>query len=218
MTRRTLHRGIREAAAADPRLARVVARHGLPAPRGRPPGFAGLLRAIVGQQISIHAAAAIWRRLTERLGATPDPTAFLALDDPALRAVGLSDRKRDYARDLARRVDSGALPLDTLHRLTDEEVVARLTAVRGIGRWSAEIYLLFALGRPDAFPVGDLGLRVAMERLRMTRGRPDERRALARAARWAPWRGCVAFLLWHALAGTPAPGGRPPGRAQPLGR
>ena len=181
----------------EPRFAALVLAHGLPEPRAAPRGGAGLLRAIVGQQVSIAAARAIWARLEAALGDPGDPHAILGADPETLRAAGLSRQKIGYAQSLARFLASGALPIDDLPR-DDEAAIALLTRVKGLGRWSAEIYLMFAEGRPDLLPAGDLALRVAAERLFGLGARPGERALRALGEAWAPHRSAASHLLWHA--------------------
>jgi DNA-3-methyladenine glycosylase II len=184
-------------AQVEPDVDRELARIGLPAPRVRPPGFATLLRVVVGQQLSVRAAAAIWRRLETRLGGAVEAATFCALDDMALREVGFSRRKAAYARGLAQAIEDGSLPLDALARMDRESAIARITALPGFGRWSAEIYLLFALGDADAFPADDLAVQAALQRLKRLPGRPRPREARAIVEPWAPWRGAGAIFLWH---------------------
>ncbi len=162
----------------------------------REPGFATLLRIVVAQQLSTRAAAAIWERLERVVGPGCPPASLLRLAEAELRAAGLSARKVAYARGLARAVLEGGLAVEALGGLADEEVVARITALAGFGRWSAEIYLLFALGRVDAFPADDLALQVGFQRLKGLEARPDGRRLRALVEPWAPWRGAGALLLW----------------------
>ncbi len=174
--------------------------------RTRPGGFAGLLQAIIGQQISNQAAAAIWRRLA----ATPDaltPTGMLSLNDDALRAAGLSRPKMAHARALATAMASGALDTDALPALPDAEAIARIAAVRGMGPWTAEVYLLFAEQRSDIFPAADIALAGAAAALKSLPRRPNERELRRLAAAWAPHRSLAARLLWHHwrhLTGRPA--------------
>ncbi len=177
-------------------MAAALDRLGPPEPRVREPGFATLLRIVVAQQLSTRAAAAIWARLEQMLGPGCPPTAFLGRGEAELRAAGLSARKVAYGRGLARAVLEGGLAVEALAGLEDEEVVARITALAGFGRWSAEIYLLFALGRVDAFPADDLALQVGFQRLKGLPLRPDGRRLRALVEPWAPWRGAGALLLW----------------------
>lgn len=190
-------------AARDPDIARALALIGPPPPRARPPGFGSLLRAIVGQQISAAAAASLWARLAA--GVDPlTPAAVAALEPEALRAFGLSRQKALYARGLALDIVEGRVDLDRVPLMDDVAAVAHLVQIKGIGRWSAEIYLLFALGRPDVFPAGDLALQVAAQRLKRMRRRPDEKRLLKLAEAWRPHRGAAAHFLWHYYAkGTP---------------
>jgi len=191
----------REAAAAlaarDPIFRDIEARAGpLPwQPRAR--GFPGLLRAICAQLVSNEAAFAIWRRVAALPGATT-PEGFLALD-PARIGIegGLTRQKVAHGRALAEAILSGALRLDALEAMADAEAVAHLRTVRGIGRWTAEVYLLFSLERPDVFPVGDLALQAAAAQLLGLPARPDARAMEAMAAAWAPRRAVAARLLWH---------------------
>ncbi len=193
----TLARGIDRLAASDPDLAAAVARIGYPIPRMRPSGFATLLRIMVSQQLSTRSAAAIWERLAAACGEAVTPEAFAALDDAACRAIGLSGRKIDYGRGLAAALLDGRLDLDRLAGMPGEEAVAALCALKGFGRWSAEIYLLFALGRADAWPADDLALQIGMQRLKGLDARPDRKRMDLLAEPWRPLRGCGAIFLWH---------------------
>ncbi len=182
--------------ARHPELAAIEGRAG-PLPwRTRPPGFPGLLQAIVAQQISNQAAAAIWRRLSALPGAL-DPASLLRMSDEALRAPGLSRPKVAHARALAQAFVDGRLTTAALAALDDEAAIERIAAIRGMGRWSAEIYLLFALGRDDVFPAGDLALAAAAAHLRSLPGRPSPKALLAVAECWRPARGLAARLLWH---------------------
>jgi DNA-3-methyladenine glycosylase II len=183
-------------AARDADLGRVEAVAG-PLPwRQRPPGFPGLLQAIVGQQISSQAASAIWRRLHATAGAL-HPTGLSALPDAALREAGLSRPKMAHARALAEAFAEGRLDAAMLQAMSDQEAVAAITAIRGLGSWSAEIYLLFALGRDDVFPAGDLALASATADLKRLATRPGAIALRAMAGPWRPWRGLAARLLWH---------------------
>jgi DNA-3-methyladenine glycosylase II len=186
-------------AARDAQIARALARVGYPAPRIRERGFATLLRTIVGQQVSVAAAAAIWNRLEQRLGTPPVPETLAMLDDEALRSCGLSRQKALYARSLAEHVMTGRLDLDALP-LDDEEAVARLTAVHGIGRWSAEIYLMFAEGREDIWPAGDLAVREGLGRILDMPARPTEGVVRRLGEAWRPHRSALALFTWHSYA------------------
>lgn len=182
--------------ACDPDLAGIERDAG-PLPwRVRPAGFAGLLQAIVGQQISNQAAAAIWRRVAALPGATT-PAGLLALPDEALRGAGLSRPKLAHARALADAFADGRLEAATLAALDDEAAVGAIAAVRGLGRWTAEIYLLFALGRPDVFPAADLALAAAAAHLKRLDARPGPAALRVLAEPWRPHRALAARLLWH---------------------
>ena len=194
---RRLHQALGLLAACDADVARAIERVGLPAPRARPPGFATLLRIITAQQLSTKAAAAIQARLEAAMGHQVAPDAYLALDDATLRACGLSARKVLYGRALAEASASGRLDLDALAEATDEEVIAVLTALPGFGRWSAEIYLLFALDRLDVLPADDLALQIGFQRLKRLDERPKAKAFRAATEFWAPWRGAGSILLWH---------------------
>ena len=186
-------------AARNVQIARALARVGYPEPRIRERGFATLLRTIVGQQVSVAAAAAIWRRLEQRLGTPPSPGVLVALDDDALRSCGLSRQKALYARSLAEHIMSGRLDFDALPA-EDEEAIACLTAVHGIGRWSAEIYLMFAEGRPDIWPAGDLAVREGLGRILELPARPTEGAVRHLGDAWRPHRSALALFTWHAYS------------------
>jgi DNA-3-methyladenine glycosylase II len=165
------------------------------APRGG--GFHELADAIVAQQISIQAAAAIWKRLEAALGSVT-PQQVVAADEPTLRAAGLSGQKARYLRDLAERVADGRLDLDDLHALDDDAAIAQLVAVKGIGRWTAEIYLLFGMGRPDILPADDLGLRYAVQQFYGFSAPPRAAEVRIVGERWSPHRSVAAWYLWRA--------------------
>jgi DNA-3-methyladenine glycosylase II len=188
--------GLSRLAKIDPQLRRVEAEAG-PLPwRVRAPGFAGLLNAIVGQQISNQAAAAIWRRVCALEGCL-SPEGLLAIDDADLRAAGLSRPKIGHARAVAEAFVAGVLATDALAAMDDEAAVRTISSVRGLGVWSAEIYLLFALQRPDVFPAGDLALQAAMADLKGLPARPTAVSLRVIAAPWQPHRALAARLLWH---------------------
>jgi DNA-3-methyladenine glycosylase II len=175
---------------AEPRFAAALDLVGPLPLRRQPDGFAALLDAIVGQQVSVAAADAIWARM-QSAGLT-EAAGILAADDEALRAVGLSRQKISYARALA----AAGLDYDALRRAPDSEVIATLTAIKGIGIWTAEIYAMFALGRADAFAAGDLALQDAARVLFDLPARPSAGALRAMSAPWSPWRGVAARLLW----------------------
>ena len=183
-------------AAMEPLMAAAVARVGYPAPRLRDRGYETLLRTIVGQQVSVAAAASIWRKLETGLGDLTDPAIVAVASDEALRAAGLSRQKASYARSLAEEVTSGRLDLMNLPT-DDEEAITQLVQVKGIGRWSAEIYLLFAEGRPDVWPAGDLAVQIEIGRIMGLAERPSEKATRAIAEAWRPHRGAAAIMAWH---------------------
>lgn len=189
--------GLKRIAAADPDIGRALAMHGRPPIRRIDPGYGALLRILVGQQVSTQAAAAIWKRTTDRLGLAPTADGLLAASDEELRGFGFSGSKIVYSRALAREIAQGRFDLDHVHRSPDDEALAMLTSMKGIGPWTAQVYLLFALGRPDVFPAADLALIIAYQRIRNAKSRPDPKRMAAIAEAWRPWRGAVAHLLWH---------------------
>lgn len=173
---------------------------------GRPRDHYGaLVRTIVGQQLSTHSAQAIYGRLTERFGGrAPTPEEILADDPDALRtSVGLSHAKTRYLRSLADHVLSGSLQLTTLDRLPDDRVIAELTAISGIGRWSADIFLMFHLQRPDVLPVGDLGIRKAFQALYGLSALPEAAEMERIAQPWRPYRTTACLFLWRSLSAVP---------------
>jgi len=188
--------GLTAVAALDGDLADVLQRHGPPPPRTRPPGFTTLLNIVVQQQVSLASARAIWGRLEAGLGRV-EPARVLDFGIEDLRAMGLSLPKARYAIALAETVASGELDLDGLAGHDDEAAIAALTRVKGIGRWTAEIYLLSALQRPDIWPAADLALMVAAQDLKGLARRPDAAEMAELAVRWRPWRTFAARLLWH---------------------
>jgi len=177
-------------------MAEAIAEIGPPPPRYRPADFATLMHVIIAQQVSTASARAISGRLTERLiKVTPD--GFIALTDADLRAVGFSRQKTVYGRDLAAAFIDGRVAVAKLRRMADEEAIAALSSVKGIGRWSAEVFLLFSLKRPDVMPALDLALMVAAQRLKRLKARPDPKKLLKIAEPWRPYRSYGARMLWH---------------------
>ncbi len=192
----------RELAARDIVLKQLIARFAGLALGSRGDAFSTLARAIVGQQISVKAAQSVWDRLVAELAGIA-PGAVLAAKAARLRACGLSARKAEYLRDLAARFDSGAIDPARFHALEDETLIDELTEVKGIGRWTAEMFLIFYLTRPDVFPLDDLGLQRAM-RLHYNRGRPlSEARMRKLGKTWAPWRSVATWYLWRSLDPIP---------------
>lgn len=190
-----LDAGLRALANSDPDIAAALAEAGPPAPRVLAPGFPALIRIIVGQQVSTASAAAILERLTEAGGL--DPTRFVLFDDAAFGAIGFSRAKMRYGRALAQRVLDGSLSLDRLSQAGPAAAHEALVAVPGIGRWTAEIYRMFALGDPDIFPSGDVALREGIRMLRGLPDRPDIAASDAVASAWTPHRSAAAHLLWR---------------------
>ena len=180
----------------EPRYAAAIQQVGYPEPRTRPKGYTTLLRTIVGQQVSFKAADAVWAKLGATLGDMTHPHAVLKADDETLRGCGLSRQKQGYARSLAALVDAGELPLHELPA-DDEEAIALLTNVKGIGRWSAEVYLLFAEGRRDIWPAGDLAVQVDVGNILGLTDRPSEKLVRELAEPWRPYRGAAAIFAWH---------------------
>jgi DNA-3-methyladenine glycosylase II len=194
LTDANMRQGLRALRRQCGHIRRVHDRAGDPPLRQHSPGFEGLARIIVGQQLSLASAEAIWGRV--KLAANPmTPAAFLALSDEQLRAAGLSRGKVRTLRAVCEAIESG-LDLDRLAQEPEEVVHEVLTALPGIGPWSADIYLLFCLGRADAFPAGDLALQIVATRALRLRARPSAERLLELAERWRPWRGVAAHLLW----------------------
>ena len=192
----------RDLAARDAVLRGLIERfQGLALAR-RGDAFTTLARSIVGQQISVKAAQSVWDRLSDRLGAVT-PELLLRSRKPTLKACGLSGQKADYLKDLAKRSLDGALDTKRWHALDDEALIGELTQVRGIGRWTAEMFLMFHLARPDVLPLADLGLQRAM-RLHYNRGRPlSDARMRKIGAVWAPWRSVATWYLWRSLDPIP---------------
>lgn len=180
----------------DPDIAAAYARCGLPPVRSSPEGFAGLLHVIVCQQVSAAAGRAIVGRL-EAAVRPMTPGRLLKLDDEVLREVGLSRPKMRYCRGLAEDLASGRLDLAAVHVLDDAAAIERITRVKGLGRWSAECYLLFALKRPDVWPADDLAVQAALQRLKGLPARPTTKEMDRLAEPWRPFRSAAARFLWH---------------------
>ena len=191
-----LAEGIDAVAAKEPAIAAALARTGYPEPRLRATGYQTLLRTIVGQQVSVAAASSMWRKLEAHLGEDMPAETLLAAEFDDLRACGLSRQKQGYARSLCELVVSGELDLEHLPA-DDEEAIDQLVRIKGIGRWSAEIYLLFAEGRPDIWPAGDLAVQAGIGKILGLAERPSEKATRALAEDWRPHRGAIAILTWH---------------------
>jgi DNA-3-methyladenine glycosylase II len=197
LDRTALAAGVDALARVDSDVAKALDRIGYPPPRQRPAGFATLLQVMNAQQLSTRSAAAIWRRIEAALAPKVTAAGLLALDDAALKAIGFSRQKMRYGRALAEAVADGRLDLEALALCPEEEAIAAISALPGFGRWSAEIYLLFALGRSDVWPADDLGLQVGMQRLKRLEARPNRKLMDALGEPWRPWRGAGALFLWH---------------------
>jgi DNA-3-methyladenine glycosylase II len=195
-TKESIRSAVEALASREPAFAAVVERHGLPEPRRSDRGAQTLLRTIVGQQVSVAAARSMWAKLEAAFGSPPRLELLLAASDEDLRGAGMSRQKASYIRSLAELVISGELDLENLPE-EDEEAIALLTKIKGIGRWSAEIYLLFAEGRPDVFPAGDLAVLVELGRLMGLDTKPSEKQLRELAEAWRPHRGAAAILAWH---------------------
>ena len=188
-------------AAADPAIAALHAVTPDFEWRLRPAGYAGLVKFIVEQQVSTAAAASIWRRLLDGLGEV-EPARVLSFDEEGLKAFGLSRPKARYAREIAAAHIEGRVDFDTLCDLPDDEAVAALTSLKGVGRWTAETYMMFCHGRLDVFPGGDVALQEAMRWADRAEIRPTEKEAYVRAEAWRPYRGVAAHLLWRCYGGV----------------
>ena len=193
---------MKKLAQADDDVARALEEVGMPEPRVRPAGFQTLLSTIVGQQISAEAARSIQGRVDELLPES-SPEALLALSNTALRGAGMSGRKVEYAKGLAEAITRDEFDVDALAKLEDEAAIEAISSLRGFGRWSAEIYLMFSLGRRDIFPSGDLALRVAVGRLKGLEERPTPGQARDLVAHWAPYRSAGSLFLWRYYRGAP---------------
>jgi DNA-3-methyladenine glycosylase II len=195
---------------ADPVMARLVDEHAAVVRRDlkrERPGdaYGALLRSIVGQQLSTKAASTIYGRMIDIFGGhAPTPKQLLAADPDEIRAAGLSRPKIAYLRDLAQHVEDGTLELDRLDELPDEEVSAQLTAIKGLGQWTADMFLMFHLRRPDVLPVGDQGIRRAVKVQYRMRKLPDPTRLEKVARPWRPHRTLACLFLWSSLDNAPA--------------
>lgn len=202
LTQKTLTEGLEEVCALDADLAGVVSEFGAPPLWRRKQGFETLICLILEQQVSLASARAAFNRLIAALGGRPEAAPFLDLDDETLKAIGFSRQKARYGRILAQEIVDGTLDLGRLRRLDDDAVRAELTRITGIGNWTADIYLLEALGRPDVFPVGDLALQVAAGKVKGHAERPDAATLAAMAEPWRPWRAVATRILWHYYLNT----------------
>jgi 3-methyladenine DNA glycosylase/8-oxoguanine DNA glycosylase len=191
----------RRLAELDPKLAPIIERVGPYRIALRTEGthFDAVARAIVYQQLSTRAASTIYGRVVERFGRSPTPADLLGTPEPDLRAAGLSRQKIGYLRDLASRTDAAELPIDGLHLLDDDGVVEALTRIKGVGRWTAQMFLIFRLGRQDVLAEGDLGIRKAIQSAYRMRELPPPAKVETIGARWKPYRSCACWYLWRSL-------------------
>jgi len=202
MDQRHITRALNALAKRDDDMREALTAYGKPKPRIRPEGFETFVNTVVAQQISTHAANAIMGRVRKRLPRLT-PRTLMKVSDEDLRAAGLSFRKIEYLRGLAEAELSGQLGIKKLGELSDEEAIERIVQLRGFGRWSAEIYLMFSLGRRDIFPADDLALQVALGRLKGLDKRPTAKEARALTESWAPYRSAASLFLWHYYQGQP---------------
>lgn len=188
--------------AADPVLAHVVKKISLPPLAPAQDHFRSLVESIISQQLSVKVADTIFNRFIHLFPHKnfPSPEEVVILDDHAMRGIGLSGQKAAYIKNLAHAAQVGTVHFDYMHLLSDEEIIAQLTQVKGIGRWTAEMFLMFSLARPDVFSYGDLGLRNAMKRLYKLRKEPSPRRALQISNPWRPYRTTACRYLWASLS------------------
>ncbi len=188
--------GLDAIAAVEPAMAAALERTGYPEPRIRPTGYTTMMRTIVGQQVSVAAAASMWNKFEAFVGQDLLPDRVLSAEFDELRACGLSRQKQGYLRSLCELVVTGAIDFDAL-AADDEAAIAQLAQIKGIGRWSAEIYLLFAEGRPDIWPAGDLAVQAGLHKILGLNERPSEKVTRELAEVWRPHRGAAAIFTWH---------------------
>jgi DNA-3-methyladenine glycosylase II len=194
-------KGLAKLRRLDPVMTRLIAEGARPALRKRDPGFHGLVQIIMSQQLSVASASAIWTKLTSRLGPLT-PEMIAAVQDDELKDCGLSAPKIRTLRAVTAAIACGSLPLDALGDMTTDKAHAALTAVKGIGPWTADIYLMFCLGHSDAFAAGDLALQEAVRIAYQLPERPSVPELLARAEQWRPWRAVAAIVLWAHYKGA----------------
>ena len=201
-TTASLHASLDALAEREDAFAKALDAHGRPEPRASEPGVETLLRTFVGQQVSVAAARSMWNKLSAKFGQPVNLEALLAASDEEMREAGMSRQKAGYLRSLAGLVLSGELDLAHLPE-DDEEAIAQLIKIKGIGRWSAEIYLLFAEGRHDIWPAGDLAVQIEIGKLLGLDGKPTEKQLRELAEAWRPHRGAAAVLAWHSYNAPP---------------
>ena len=202
LSKRSLRSATRRLTAQDSDLAAIVSVYGPPPLWAREPGFPTLIHIILEQQVSLASARAAYHRLVSATGQLA-PERFLALRDEELKSIGFSRQKTAYGRGLAEAILDGRLDLALIETLDDSEAKARLIAVKGIGSWTADIYLMMGLRRPDTWPNGDLALAVAVQRVKRLRKRPTPERLQKIGEAWRPWRAVAARILWHYYLSSP---------------
>lgn len=200
-----LELGIAHIAAHDMRLAKVIATHPQPTFRPHTDYYRELVESIISQQLSVRAAATIYKRFVDSFGHVPEPAEILARDDSEFRAVGLSGQKTRYIKDLAAKVLDGSVQFDHLDQLSNEQIVAELTAVKGVGEWTVHMFLIFCMGRLDVLPVGDLGIRNAVQRLYSLDSlpKPVDITRIAEENTWKPYESVASWYLWKSLDNAP---------------
>ncbi len=187
----------------DKHIKQAVALVGYPSERVNEQGLNTFMRVIMGQQLSVKAAATIWGRVQDLVGIHATIHDYAAQSDEALRAVGLSRQKITYTRSLCETIEQGILDIDALPSMSDNDAIKAITAVKGLGIWSAHMYLMFSLGRSDIWPVGDLAVRVGIGRIVELADRPSEKETEKLGERWQPYRSSVALLAWHYYSNAP---------------
>lgn len=190
-------------AKSDSDIDQAIKQVGYPPERINEQSFAVFLRVIIGQQLSVKAATTISERVNALVNCNPGPDSFDNVSDDALRSAGLSKQKISYLRSLCATVKNETLNISTLPELSDEDAVKAITAVKGLGVWSAHMYMMFSLGRTDIWPVGDLAVRVGVGRIIGHESRPTEKETQAIGERWRPYRSAVALLSWHYYSNAP---------------
>lgn len=198
LSARTLLEAVDELAARDARLARIVENHGPPPLWDRPPGFPTLVRIILEQQVSLGSAAALFAKFERHCDGPVTAGRVAEVGEPGLLSIGFTRQKARYVVGLAQQLEAGHVSLEHIARLPDDDARTALIAISGIGPWTAGVYLLMALRRPDVWPPGDLGLHKSMAEVRGLKSVPTSDQAAAYARRWRPWRAVAARLLWHA--------------------
>ncbi|HVP44819.1 MAG TPA: DNA-3-methyladenine glycosylase [Terriglobales bacterium] len=186
---------------ADPILAAIITRVGPLKPRYAPPTFENLVRSIAYQQLNGKAAATIFQRLADACGGAIDPAALEKLSDADLRRVGMSKQKSSYLRDLAHKTNTGEIDFARLPELPDEEVITQLTKIKGVGTWTAQMFLMFALRRPNVMPTGDFGINLAIRKAYRMRKMPKPKRVLQISKKWQPYCSLACYYLWRSIDG-----------------